>query len=540
MLFQHQPRRTSDISSSAGNLRALNHAVQSTLAGVFLLALFAVTSCGKDSPTGPAGPSKVVVTPNAVILTAIGQTVQLDVQVQFEAGTASSGHEVVWASRNPSVATVSSGGLVTALGNGTADITATAGQKQGRSSITVSQSVRTITVDPPEITLTRADETAVLKASVLDENGQAVDGAVVKWTISDESVATISDEGKVTALRNGSAVVTVSSGEVSASVTVTVSIDVSDRTALIDFYHALDGPNWEDAENWLSEEPLSEWHGITTDANSNVIRLELRSNNLSGTLPENLVYLSLLRELDLVDNQVSGAIPVVLSQLEELRIIDLGANELSGSIPDELALLANMEILNLGNNRLSETVPAVLGQMTSLTRLDIGSNDLTGPIPPELGQLANLEYLALRNNDITGSIPAEIGQLSKLEFLHLDTNKLTGPIPPELGDLESLEFLNLWRNQLSGEIPVELTQLENLERLDLDENKLSGTIPADLGQFHKLEVLVPQLQQSYRRDPGGLGRSTQAASAESLWKRAYGTHSRRTEPTRQSRIPLPT
>ena len=122
--------------------------------------------------------------------------------------------------------------------------------------------------------LTKADETATVKASVLDENGQAVDGAVVKWSISDESVATVSDDGLVTAIRSGSAVVTATFGEVSASVTVTVSIDVSDRTALIDFYHALDGPNWEDAENWLSEEPLNEWHGITTDANGSVIRLE--------------------------------------------------------------------------------------------------------------------------------------------------------------------------------------------------------------------------------------------------------------------------
>ena len=250
------------------------------------LALFAAASCGKDSPTGPTGPANVVVTPDTVTLSAIGQTVQLDAQVQYEAGATSSGHTVVWSSRNPSVASVTSGGLVTALSNGTADITATAGQKQGKSTVTVSQAARTITVEPSSILLTKADETASLKASVLDENGQAVDGAVVTWAISDESVATVSDDGTVTAIRSGSAVVTATSGEVSATVTVTVSIDVSDRTALIDFYHAMDGANWNERDNWLSEEPLTEWHGITTDANGRVIRLELRSNNLSGGLPE--------------------------------------------------------------------------------------------------------------------------------------------------------------------------------------------------------------------------------------------------------------
>jgi len=175
-----------------------------------------VVSCGKDSPTGPAGPANVVVTPNTVTLTAIGQSVQLDAQVQYEAGATSSGQTVVWASRNPSVASVSSGGLVTALSKGMADITATAGQKQGKSTITVTQSARSITIAPSSATLTEAGETVSLKAAVLDENGRAVENAVVKWSISDETVATVSDDGTVTAVRSGNAIVTATSGEVSA------------------------------------------------------------------------------------------------------------------------------------------------------------------------------------------------------------------------------------------------------------------------------------------------------------------------------------
>ncbi|MYG86867.1 MAG: Ig-like domain-containing protein, partial [Gemmatimonadetes bacterium] len=142
MLFDHDTRGKSASPSSAGYgiARYTKKAILWNPIRLFcLLALLVVTSCGKDSPTGPAGPANVVVTPNTVTLTAIGQTVQLDAKVQYEAGATSSGHTVVWASRNPSVASVNSGGLVTALSNGTADITATAGQKQGKSTITVSQ-----------------------------------------------------------------------------------------------------------------------------------------------------------------------------------------------------------------------------------------------------------------------------------------------------------------------------------------------------------------------------------------------------------------
>ena len=110
---------------------------------------------------------------------------------------------MVWSSRNPSVASVSSGGLVTAQNNGTADITATVGQKQAKSTVTVSQSARTVTIEPSSVTLTKAGETASLKASVLDENGRIIEDAVLKWAISDESVATVSDDGLVTALRSG-------------------------------------------------------------------------------------------------------------------------------------------------------------------------------------------------------------------------------------------------------------------------------------------------------------------------------------------------
>ena len=287
MHFQHHSGRESVSPSSTRNIRRkVKPTRRISIPILFLLGVFTLVSCGKDGPTRSTGPAKVVVTPNTITLTSIGQSVQLDAQVRDEAGATLAGHAVTWASRNPSVASVSSGGLVTAHSNGMADITATVGQKQAKSTVTVSQTARTITIEPPLVKLTGADETARLKASVLDENGRIIEDAAVKWAISDESVATISDDGLVTAVRSGTAVVTVTSGAVSDSVTVTVSIVITDRTSLIDFYRALDGSNWNDSENWLSEEPLTEWHGVTTDANGRVIRLALRSNNLTGRLPE--------------------------------------------------------------------------------------------------------------------------------------------------------------------------------------------------------------------------------------------------------------
>ena len=62
----------------------------------------------------------------------------------------------------------------------------------------------------------------------------------------------------------------------------------SDRQPLVALYFATDGPNWTNNTNWLSNAPLGEWHGVTTDDSARVVKLVLSDNNLSGRLPRGL------------------------------------------------------------------------------------------------------------------------------------------------------------------------------------------------------------------------------------------------------------
>ena len=39
----------------------------------------------------------------------------------------------------------------------------------------------------------------------------------------------------------------------------------TDREALVALYNATDGENWSRSDNWLSDAPLGEWEGVTTD-----------------------------------------------------------------------------------------------------------------------------------------------------------------------------------------------------------------------------------------------------------------------------------
>ena len=101
--------------------------------------------------------------------------------------------------------------------------------------------------------------------------------------------------------------------------TIAVTVDgvTSDpeRDALVALYHATGGANWTWNTNWLSEQPIGEWHGVSTDSNGRVTRLDLSYNQLSGPIPSELGHLSGLETLYLSDNQLTGSIPLELGNL---------------------------------------------------------------------------------------------------------------------------------------------------------------------------------------------------------------------------------
>ena len=311
-----------------------------------------------------------------------------------------------------------------------------------------------------------------------------------------------------------------------------------DREALVALYNATDGANWTNNTNWLSNEALSEWFGVSTDVNGRVTRLYLHLNGLNGEIPVELGGLASLQELFLFrqwvercdpgragesdqllsprnwssltgndverrdpdragesdqplgtvlwGNELSGEIPTELGNLTSLA---LSRNMLSGEIPVELGNLTSLQELYLWGNELSGEIPVELGNLTSLYFLALSQNMLSGEIPVELGNLTSLQELSLWGNELSGEIPTELGSLTSLWFLYLAQNMLSGEIPAELGNLTNLQILSLWGNELSGAIPAVLGNLTSLQELSLDQNGLSGAIPVELGNLTNLQLL---------------------------------------------------
>ncbi len=178
----------------------------------------------------------------------------------------------------------------------------------------------------------------------------------------------------------------------------------TDRAALVALYNATSGANWTTSTNWTTTEPLSTWHGVTTDAAGRVTILRLSANGLSGEIPAELGGLTNLQRLFLYDNMLSGEIPAELGNLTNLKFLYLFSNALSGEIPAELGDLAELQVLDLFQNQLSGEIPAELGGLTNLQRLFLYNNELSGPLPLTLSALSQLSVLDIRETTLCAPV----------------------------------------------------------------------------------------------------------------------------------------
>ena len=172
-------------------------------------------------PPEPSRATTVAVTPATAELTALGATVRFSAEVRDQNGNVMAGAAVSWSSSAASVATVDDAGLVTAVADGTATITAASGGVSGAAAATVTQAPDSVAVSPAEA-LIAASDTARLAAHAFDANGHAVAGAEFSWESSAASVATVEAAGLVTAVGDGTAAITASAGSASGSAVVRV------------------------------------------------------------------------------------------------------------------------------------------------------------------------------------------------------------------------------------------------------------------------------------------------------------------------------
>lgn len=185
-----------------------------SILATIVLPLFALLSCSHEESVVPV---KQVSISQPTAEMEIGETIQLSAEVSPSNATHK---DITWHSSRPSVASVSETGLVAALAVGNATIYAKADGKMAECAIKVSKSsvvVSSISLNTSELSLLEGTS-ETLTATVKPDN---VADKTVSWTTSDQHIATV-DGGRVTAVKAGTATITASCGDKSASCAVTV------------------------------------------------------------------------------------------------------------------------------------------------------------------------------------------------------------------------------------------------------------------------------------------------------------------------------
>lgn len=161
----------------------------------------------------------MAVTPSRIEIIE-GESAVLSASVSPEAA---SDRAVAWSSSDRSVATVDKAGTVHGLRPGTATVTATAEGKSGTCAVTVKAkavNVTDVSLDRTELTLTEG-EAETLTATVKPDNA---DNRKVAWSSDKTDVATVDGAGRVTAVKAGEAVVTVTTEDGGKTATCKVTV----------------------------------------------------------------------------------------------------------------------------------------------------------------------------------------------------------------------------------------------------------------------------------------------------------------------------
>lgn len=186
---------------------------------------------GQMSATCEVTVQKYVVDPTSITLNTTsmalekGQAETLTATVLPEDTTDKT---VIWSSSNAAVASVDKNGKVTAVGGGSAVISATTvNDITAQCQVTVTVPATSVTISKTSLSLTKGQE-ETLTATVLPTDA---DDKTVTWSSSNAAVASVDQNGKVTAIAGGSAVITVTTvNDITTQCQVTVTVPVTSVT----------------------------------------------------------------------------------------------------------------------------------------------------------------------------------------------------------------------------------------------------------------------------------------------------------------------
>ena len=334
---------------------------------VIAVAMIAPSACD-DEPTLPQfpPPASMTLTPEAALLTSVGDTVQLVAQVRDEHGWLIAGFPVSWSTSSAAVATVGESGFVRAVAEGEATIRATADSVSATSAITV-------VLDPDRAGLMALYHAAGGSEWVRSRNW-LTDEPVGEWTGVE-----VDEQGRVTGLEL----------------------------------------SWNNMKGNLPPE-LGRMEMLKV--------LDLGYNGLVAPLPPEFYEMEMLEEVYLPFNDMRATTLEDFLRLPRLRTLDLYGSGVSGPLLPELANHRELRNLNLGYGQLSGPFPPGIVEMPHLANLGLLYNvGITGSLPEDIGRLSTLTGLNLTGTGMSGTLPLGLTEIEGLDTLLTGETELCGP-----------------------------------------------------------------------------------------------------------------
>lgn len=195
-------------------MKKLNKVIAAVAALTMTLAL---TACGGAKIESIELPTEMTVEKGSDVVLELKYAAG-DAEAEAIEKAAAKLGEVQWTTSDESVVAIDEDGNVVAVETGEADVTATVGEFTATCKVTVVVAPTEINV-PENLELTIGDEGKALNAKVLPEDATEVE---MTYTTSDEKVATVDENGTVTAVGAGECVITTKAADVEAETKVVV------------------------------------------------------------------------------------------------------------------------------------------------------------------------------------------------------------------------------------------------------------------------------------------------------------------------------
>ena len=192
---------------------------------------------------------------------------------------------------------------------------------------------------------------------------------------------------------------------------------------------------------------------------SNLVKFSINNNYLEKKLPDTLVNMSSLEDLDIRFNKLQNI--DILSKVPNLLHLYCSKN----SVTSFSAEFVKLELFHFDRNPLTK-IELVEGHF-SMVDLNLSKAKLAALDKTFLEKIPHVQKLILDKNHLS-CLPPHIAKLKHLVHLSVVANNLD-TIPPEIGQLHELKDLDLHNNNIPS-LPDEIWMLENLETLNVSSN----------------------------------------------------------------------